>query len=137
MRVVLDTVVFVRALINPHSACGRIVSASAERFELVVSEPVLREILEVLVRPELTRKFAGLATLDRPAILALLSQATVVSIDNFPAVSRDPNDGKFLATARAADAAYLFSADRHLLTLGTYEGTTILDCMAFVATLEN
>jgi uncharacterized protein len=137
MRVVLDTVVFVRALINPYSACGRIVQASRDRFELVVSALVLREILEVLARPELTGKFRNLATLDRQRVLEILSDATAVSIDHIPAVSRDQSDDKFLATALAARADYLVSADNDLLALGQYEGITILDCVAFVTMLEN
>ncbi len=56
MRVVLDTVVFVRSLINPFSRCGRIVFDHYQRYQLHLSRPVLEEILEVLQRPELTAR---------------------------------------------------------------------------------
>ncbi|HLJ68344.1 MAG TPA: hypothetical protein VKX16_13385 [Chloroflexota bacterium] len=47
MRVVLDTVVFVRALINPYGMWGKLLFASADSYELVLSEPIIREGLEV------------------------------------------------------------------------------------------
>jgi putative PIN family toxin of toxin-antitoxin system len=135
MRAVFDTVVFVRALINPHSACGRIVFEAA-RYQLFLSEPVLVEILEVLRRPELTRKFRALQDLDLRRVLDILGRAAVVRVPSIPAVSRDPKDDKFLATALAARADYLVSEDRDLLDLEAYDGTTIFTCEEFLAILE-
>ncbi len=51
MRIVVDTVVFVRALINPYGRWGRLVFEHADRHNLVLSEPITREVLEVLHRP--------------------------------------------------------------------------------------
>lgn len=74
---VLDTVVFVRSLINPYSVWGRIVFEWDTQYRLVVSQPVLLEILEVLRRPELTRKYRGVATRDPATLLAILAGAEV------------------------------------------------------------
>lgn len=52
-RVVLDTVVFVRALLNPRSACGRILFSFHDRYRLVLSTSIMVEILKVLARDEL------------------------------------------------------------------------------------
>ena len=133
--VVFDTVVFVRALIRPGSSCGRIVFAHAERYQLVVSRQLVREYLDVLTRPELTRRFSTLATLDRTQVIDILAQAPVVDIGDVPMVSRDPKDDKFLATAAAAGAVYLVSEDQDLLTLGAYDGIAILTCAAFLRLL--
>ncbi len=133
MRVVLDTVVFVRALLNPHNACGRILFTHFDRYQLVVSEPVLKEILEVLQRPELTRRFSRLASLNPQRVLEILASAAVVVIPTILAVSRDPSDDKFVATAHAAGAAYLVSADNDLVEC---ENTRMLTCVEFVALLE-
>jgi putative PIN family toxin of toxin-antitoxin system len=133
--VVFDTVVFVRALIRPGSFCGQIVFAHSDRYQLVLSRQLVREYLDVLTRPELTRRFSTLATLDRTRVLDILSRAPVVDIGDVPMVSRDPKDDKVLATAHAAGAAYLVSEDQDLLTLGTYEGIALLTCEAFLRLL--
>ncbi|HSH78947.1 MAG TPA: hypothetical protein VLA19_10495 [Herpetosiphonaceae bacterium] len=49
--VVIDTVVFVRALLNPRSMWGRLVFDYAGRYRLVVSAPIVREVIEVIQRP--------------------------------------------------------------------------------------
>ena len=136
LTVVLDTVVFVRSLINPHSRCGRIVFAHGSSYSLVLSQPVLVEIIDVLRRPELTRKFRNLAGQDRQMVLDIIGQVEVVSIEAPPAVSRDPTDDKFLATARAAGADYLVSEDKDLLSLEYYRGTRIVDCATFLTILD-
>ena len=48
LRVVFDTVIFVRALINPHGIWGRLIFQHADAYTLVISPPVVAEILEVL-----------------------------------------------------------------------------------------
>jgi uncharacterized protein len=125
-RVVFDTVVFVRAMLNPHSPCGRLVYEHAETDELMLSRPVIKEILEVLHRPELTRKAPSLGQLDLRRLLDTLARAEIVELADIPAVCRDPADDKFLATAKAAMADYLVSEDQDLLTLGSYEGAQIV-----------
>lgn len=136
LTIVLDTVVFVRSLINPHSRCGRIVFVHGSSYRLVLSQPVLLEIIEVLQRPELTRKFRNLVGLDHQRVLDIISQVEVVTIAVPPAVSRDPTDDKFLATAQAAGADYLVSEDKDLLSLEYYSGARIVDCATFLTILD-
>lgn len=136
LRVVFDTVVFVRSLINPHSACGRLAFAHTHRYRLFLSRPVIAEILEVLHRPELTRKFRHLRGLDLARIVTLLGQAEVVGLSAIPQVSRDPDDDKFLATAAAAAADYLVTEDADLLVLNGYQGIRIVNATTFLGILE-
>ena len=135
-RVVFDTVVFVRALINPFSFCGRIVFERFRDYTLVLSPPVAKEILEVLHRPELTSKLSTLAGLDIRRVLDIISDARIVEPAEIPAVSRDPKDDKFLATAKVASTEYLVSQDEDLLVLGRYERARIVDCATFLRILE-
>ncbi len=134
---VLDTVVFVLSLINPYSVWGRIVFEWDTQYRLVVSQPVLLEILEVLRRPELTRKYRGVATRDPATLLAILAGAEVAQVTAIPGVSRDPKDDKFLATAAAAHVDYLVTEDADLLVLKEYRSTRILTGGAFLRILEN
>jgi uncharacterized protein len=136
LRVVFDTVVFVRALLNPHGRWGRLLYQYAGAYRLFLSRPVVEEILEVIHRPEITRKAASFGRLDLQRMLATLGQAEIVELGQVPAVSRDPTDDMFLATARAAAAEYLVSEDQDLLVLSEYEGTRIVDCATFLELLE-
>jgi len=135
-KVVFDTVVFVRGLINPHSICGRLVFEHADRYRLVLSQPIIVEILEVLRRPELTRKFKTLDGLDMSAVLAVLAEAEVVNVSDIPAIGRDPKDDKFLVTTAVPGAAYLVSEDKDLLDISEYEGVQIVRAATFIAVLE-
>lgn len=135
-RVVFDTVVFVRGLINPTGLGGRLVFDHAADYRLIVSLPILAEVLEVLQRPRLTRKYRGLAGRDPRTILSLLAAAEAVDLGEIPPVSRDPNDDKFLATAAAAGADYLVTEDQDLLVLGRYKGVQIVTAAAFLRILR-
>jgi putative PIN family toxin of toxin-antitoxin system len=126
----------VRALINPHGVWGRLVFQHGAAYTLVVSPPVVSETLEVLHRPELTRRFRTLLGLDLARILEILDRAEVVEIEEIPAVSRDLKDDKFLATAAAAQADFLVTEDNDLLLLDPYEGCRIVTARRFLAALE-
>lgn len=136
IRVVFDTNVFVRSLINPYGIWGRLVFQRADRYQLIVSEAIIREILEVLNRPEITRKYRSIATRDLRAILDFLAAAEAVEVVDTPALSCDPKDDKFLATADASNAEYLVSEDEDLLALKEYAGTKIVRATDFLAILE-
>ena len=137
LRVVFDTVIFVRALINPYGLWGRLVFRNRGRYELVVSPPVVRELLDVIHRPEVTRRFRSLAGLDVREVLQLVEEATVVMIDDVPPVSRDPKDDVFLATALAAEADYVVSEDNDLLVLGSHGDARIVTAATFLEVLES
>ena len=135
-RAVFDTVVFVRALINPFGVWGRLIFQHGHAYTLIISPPVAEEILEVLHRPELTRRFRSLAGLDVARVIEILDDAEAVELHNVPAVSRDPKDDKFLATAVAAGAEYLVTEDNDLLVLDPYEGLRIVTAGRFLALVE-
>lgn len=137
VRAVFDTNVFLRALINPHSRCGRLLSDYAEAYVLVLSPAIVREILEVLHRPRLRAKFPQIAQLDVTRIIALFTQAYVVEPPSVPPISRDPDDDKFLACAKSAKADYLVTEDRDLLVLKSHEGTKIRRPAEFMALFES
>lgn len=136
-RAVLDTNVFLRALINPFSRCGRLLGEFADAYELVLSPAIAHEVLEVLHRPRLRARFPQITRLDIARIIALFEQALVVEPQDLPSVCRDPHDDKFLACAVAAGAEYLVTEDQDLLALDTYESTRICQPDEFIAFLES
>jgi putative PIN family toxin of toxin-antitoxin system len=128
-------VIFVRSLINPHSRCGKVISASGVSYRLFLSPPVLTEIMEVLNRPELTKKFRRLGEMNMVTVLNLLASADIVEIDSIQPVSRDVKDDKFLATAHAAKADYLVTEEQDLLVLEEYKGVKIITAERFLEIL--
>ena len=133
---IFDTVVFVRALLNPHSFWGRLVFEHYHDYRLIVTPQIVREYVEVLQRPELTSRFTALKGIDVARVLEILQQAEVVMPQQEPQVSRDIKDNKFLAAAEAAKADYLVSEDRDLLDLDEHEDTRILPAYEFLRLLN-
>jgi len=136
MKAVFDTNVFLRALINPHSRCGRLLNEFADEYVLVLSPDIIREVLEVLHRPRLRARFPQITQLDITHIIALFAKSHVVEPAVVPAVSRDPDDDKFLACVSSAGAEYLVTEDKDLLVLEMYQGTRICQPDEFIALFE-
>jgi uncharacterized protein len=126
----------VRALINPHGLWGRLVFEYADLYRLGLSQPIVVEIVEVLRRPGLTRKFRTLQDLDLAAVLAIIARADLVDAAGVRAIGRDPKDDRSLASAALAGAAYLVSEDNDLLPIGEYAGARIINAAAFMRALE-
>jgi uncharacterized protein len=135
MRVVFDTVIVLRAYINPQSRWGRLLAQHTTTYRLVVSPAVVAEYLDVFLRPELTERFVRLTNLPTATVFGLLAQAELVRITDIPAVSRDPNDDKFFATAKAGAATYIVSEDKDQLAVGEYEGIKVVTAETFLRIL--
>ncbi|MCL4459023.1 MAG: putative toxin-antitoxin system toxin component, PIN family [Chloroflexi bacterium] len=136
LRVVFDTVIFVRSLINPFGIWGQLIFDHAEEYELYLSPPILQEILEVLERPAIKRKYRTIIGRGMIHLLDIFSQANVVEIAEIKAASRDPEDNKFLTTAEVAGAQYLISEDGDLLDLEEYQGMKIINAETFLRILK-
>lgn len=139
LRVVLDTVIFVRALLDPHSFSGRLLFEYLRNYRLFLSASLVEEILEVLGRKEIIERF-HLRQRNFPEAMARLiksmNSAEIIEIDKIPAISRDVKDDKFLATAKIAEADYLVSADRDLLDIKEYDGIKIINAETFLRILS-
>lgn len=137
MRAVLDTVIFVRALINPESICGRLLFEFSNRYTIVLSAEIVREIVRVLFRPTLRERFPQMADprqIER--VIGLFEQAEITEPDRNIEVCRDPADDKFFSCAVAGDAAYIVSEDNDILAVGEYEEVRPIHAVDFVRLLE-
>ena len=129
--------VFVRALINPHGPSGRLLSEDVGRFALLISTPTAHELLEVIQRPELTRKYRGVSRIRLQQVINLLSRAEIVDLGAPAPMVRDPKDDGFVATALAGHADFIVSEDKDLLDLREVAGIPILDTRTFIERLES
>ena len=137
MRVVVDTVVFVRALINPKGRWERLLFDLSDRFVIVLSPDIIKEILSVLYRPALRRRFPQMAEpphLER--VLALLQAADVVEPEEEVTVCRYAADDKFFACALAGNAQYIVTEDKDILAVGEYRGVRPVTATEFMRLLS-
>lgn len=125
MRVVLDTNIFVSALITKGTPPDLLYRAwLRDEVELVTSVAQLEEVATVLARPRLRRYID--AEEAAQMIAAVQLRATVM--DHVPVAkrSRDPDDDRILAVAVAGAAELVVSGDRKdMLSLGDVEGIPI------------
>ena len=135
---ILDT--NIRAVLRPKSPSARVVDAYLDgKFQLVLSQAVLQELLTVLLLPEI-REVHGWSddkilqfVINLPAGAALYAGQAYVPAS----LPRDLTDVKFLSLAHEADADYLVTKDgRHLLRLKKYRRTRIVTPTQFIAKLS-
>jgi len=136
---VLDTQVLLRgAMAKSASLTAKIYDAWREgHFLLLLSEPILQEIEDVVQRPEVLRKLR-FSPLEAGALLLLLRRrGRMLTPQVAVAQSRDPADDKFLACALAGEAHYVVSADGDLLSVGVIQGIPIVDVPTFWRVLQD
>jgi uncharacterized protein len=115
MRAVVDTNVWVSALLNPAGPPARVRLALQERrFTLVTSEPLLAEVAEVLTRPRFARRY-GITAADAHDLVALLRErGELVSVTGDVRLCRDPDDDVVIETALNGGADALVTRDDDL-----------------------
>ena len=140
LTAILDTNVFVRAALRPKSPSARVVDAYLDgRFQLVLSQAVLEELLTVLLLPDIREvhgwtddKILRFVT-NLPARAAVYPGQAHVP----PSLPRDVTDVKFLSLALESDADHLVTKDgRHLLRLKKYQRTRIVTPTQFLELLR-
>jgi putative PIN family toxin of toxin-antitoxin system len=131
MLVVVDTNVWVSALLNPRGFPARLLQAFLEgRFTPVVSRELLQELADVLSRPRLWRSFTRrLSRLDLRLALSVRLVYQLVAALLLHTLGqtgrwvvprgdtkgcRDPRDNMFLEAALCGNARYLVSRDDDL-----------------------
>lgn len=140
LPVVFDTQIFLRALINPNSACGRLFSTWRAEYTLFIAPGIRSEIHDVLTRAKVRKKFPHITDGQTTAFLRLIDTIAVnvaLSPDDIEPICRDPKDDVFLACAKVAKASYLVSEDNDLLVLHQHHTVQIVKVGLFLTILES
>ncbi|MEY4760528.1 MAG: hypothetical protein RLZZ200_384 [Pseudomonadota bacterium] len=133
-RLVLDTNVWIAALLSPTGTSRRLVDAVlAQGAAILMSELTYRELVSRLDRPKFDRYRNPEVWNAFLAALVDVAQWHEDAGTSFGA-TRDPDDDKFLALAVTEQADALIRGDRDLPDLITYEGIPILTPAAFMQT---
>ena len=133
MRAVIDTNVWVSRLLLAGSVAARAVDKALSGFEVVVSEPLVEELADVLSRDKFDRY---VSVRDREEFLRRVLQiATIVPVLSEVDDCRDPDDNRLLGLALDSNSDYLVTGDGDLLTLNPWRGVQIVSPGAFLDTV--
>lgn len=131
MKAVLDTNIFISALVLPSGQAQKAVLAAVEgRFDLAISKPIIHEVIEVLAR-----KFARDAE-ELARVAVFLSEFEVVQPRRTLQVLSDEPDNRILECAITARAKVIVTGDRAMLALEEYKGIRILTLREFLGAVE-
>jgi len=129
MRCVIDTNVFVSAIVFLSSFPRQCVDRALDQDLLLFSDATMSELQEVLSRS----KFDRYVSRERRLFLAqLASVAEVVPIIQLAREYRDPKDDKFLEVALNGRADVIITGDEDLLELHPWRDVTILSPAAYL-----
>ncbi len=130
LRAVLDTNVLVSAVLLPHSVPRRVFDHVILMARLLLSEPVIAELSDVLSRPKFDRYVSAD---DRLEFLAkTIRDVESVTVHVSLTDCRDPQDNKFLELAVSGSAKHLVTGDADLLGLNPFRGIAIVSPNDFV-----
>ncbi len=131
MRVVLDTNVFISAILGGRS--GVIVDEwKAGKFTLIITDAIAREYLDVINRP----KFKIPQNEIMAATDYLLQTAEFVTPqEQIHVIVADLTDNKFLEAAVAGKVNFIVSGDNHLLELKSFKKITVITAREFITRL--
>ena len=136
MRAVIDTGVFVSALIRKQGTTGDVLRALRDgRFTAIYTTDIVVEIIDVLGRAKFRMKY-HIEPDDITALVNLIRlRGELVTPTQKVTACRDPKDDKFLEAALVAKADCIVSGDADLLVLNPFEDIPILRPSEFLARL--
>ena len=133
---VVDTNVFISALLGGPSSSAIYAAFRDSQFTLATSEPLLEELTDVLTRPRLGALIAA-GKAKRLITLIRLEATLVPPPKKRVTACRDPKDNMVLECALAARADCVVTRDEDLLTLSPFRRIALLEPSAFLKTLKS
>lgn len=124
IRLVIDTNVFVSALISTRSIPALLLDEAGKKYSLFISKEILGEVEDVISR----EKFGFSKQKISSALEAILSFSEIINPEiKVDVIKSDPDDNKILECAIACMASYIVSGDSHLLELREYGSIKIIN----------
>lgn len=138
LRAVLDANVYVSAFVRPEGPPGQIIERLLRdaAFEVVLSEPIVDEVLRALTYPKIRKAARTKVAPDLWFEDIVVLAEFVTTTDAIAPISDDPDDDKYIAAAVEARASFVVSGDADLLKIGEHEGVRIVNPRAFLQLLR-
>jgi putative PIN family toxin of toxin-antitoxin system len=108
---------------------GLFLDLALQRTFTLLTSPVLLDELDEKLRGKFEVKLEDAALIRRKlkSIAELVEPAFVLNV-----IRSDPDDNRVVECAVAGNADFVVTGDRHLLQLGSYEGTAIVTVRKFM-----
>jgi len=138
MKIVLDANVYVSALISDKGNPAKIITKWLEEaFDILVSQPIIDEILRVTGYDRIQKKYVKVRE-NRLEFVALISEQGlwVAPLEKLTVVAADETDNRYIECAVAGGAQYIVTGDEHLLGVSDYQGIAVVTPAAFITMLE-
>ena len=133
IRVVIDTNVYISALMFGGLPGSLLDIAFLQSFVLVISPALLDELDEkLLLKFEISVEDTAIIRGKLESIAEIIRPDLVLNV-----VEDDPVDDRVLECAVKGDVDYIVTGDRHLLKLGVYEGISIVTVRQFLDAAES
>ena len=138
LKAVLDTNVWVSAMIWGGLPAEVINAAENNSIRIITSEEIIKEINQTLAYPKLKRIYEKAGVTRQELVEAALRIGKLTEVTTkVNIVHEDKADNKFLECAFDSKADFLVTGDEHLLKIKRYKRTRIRSVKQFIRILEN
>ncbi len=112
LRIVVDTNIWIRTLLGGHVSLPVLLALREDKFKVVFSDALLKELNDVWQRPRLKKR---IDSFDANELLELIKwKGAWVKLETIPPRCRDPKDHPVLATAIDGHADAILTGDDDL-----------------------
>ncbi len=129
MRVVIDTNIWISALISKYLRDRIQAILIEDRISILFSSELLTEIENVVKRPKIKKYINENDT--NTFLDILVSRGDLIAVITEIRICRDPKDDFILALCKDGSADYLITGDKDLLVLNRFENTKIMTIAEF------
>ena len=136
LRVVLDTNVWVSAMIWGGPPADILRAAEEGRITVIISEEIVEEIARTLLYHRLSEIYQGAGISREELIETVLRIGKLVKVDiRLDVIRDDSSDNRVLECAVESNADYIVSGDEHVLKMKRYRKTEIVSTRQFAKLL--
>ena len=134
MKIVLDTNVWLSGIFWDGEASKILEKAEKKDIQIIISEDILSEIINVLNRESKFKKYILHLRLSIEDLLrTILSISTLIETKTkLDIIKEDPKDNIILEAAIEGKAEYLISYDNHLLNMIEFRNIKIISPREFL-----
>jgi hypothetical protein len=139
LKAVLDTSILVSAFLKHEGLNAKVLLGAKNRYQLYLSEDILKETSLVLLTYERIRKkyhYSDGEALEFLTTLRVVAKQVIKKLPIIRVIERDPKDDPVLACALKVKADYIVSKDDHLKDLKEYRGIRIVSSQEFLELLK-
>jgi len=133
MRVVIDTNVFISALLFKGHSAKLLKHWQNGDFIFLICRQILEEYIRVLNYPKFELSQEEISSLVKEELLPFVQ--VVIVKEHVSVIKDDPSDDIFISAALAGRADAVISGDSHLLQIQQYEGIPVIGIKDFFALL--